>query len=142
MPLYPYGPFQSLVARPDSPPSREHIFGTDELGRDVFARPAYGFRTSTTFAIVVISLFYALGVSVGAMLGYFGGKLDIIGQRGIEIWSSVSFLYTIVIITSVLPPSFWLLVVVVSIFNWMGITHYVRAEFYREKAKDYVAAAV
>jgi len=81
-------------------------------------------------------------VSMGAVLGYFGGKLDILGQRGIEIWSSLPFLYTVIILTSILTPSFWVLVVLVSIFNWMGISYYVRGEFYREKAKDYVAAAV
>ena len=88
------------------------------------------------------------------MLGYFGGKLDILGQRGIEIWSSLPFLYTIIIISSVvvpvylpgrnqlLQPSFWLLVVILAAFDWMGITYYVRGEFYREKAKDYVGAAI
>jgi microcin C transport system permease protein len=142
LPPYPYSPTQSLVARPESAPSRDHIFGTDDSGRDVFARLAYGFHTSISFALLVVALSYAMGVSVGAMLGYFGGKLDILGQRGVEIWSSLPFLYTVIILTSIVSPSFWLLVVIVSIFNWMGITHYVRAEFYREKAKDYVAAAV
>ena len=88
------------------------------------------------------------------MLGYFGGKLDILGQRVIEIWSSLPFLYTIIIVSSIvvpvyipgtpqlLQPSFWLLVVILAAFDWMGITYYVRGEFYREKAKDYVGAAI
>ena len=96
----------------------------------------------------------ALGVTVGALLGYFGGKLDILGQRLIEIWSSLPFLYTIIIISSIvvpqyLPerillaqPSFWILVGILVAFMWMGMTYYVRGEFYREKAKDYVAAAI
>ena len=142
MPPYPYSPTETLVAPPESRPSFDHIFGTDDRGRDVFARLAYGFNVSMTFALLVLALSYAVGVSIGAALGYFGGKLDILGQRGIEIWSSLPFLYTVIILASILPPSFWLLVVLVSIFNWMGITYYVRGEFYREKAKDYVAAAV
>ena len=94
------------------------------------------------------------GIAIGASLGYFGGRLDIFGQRGIEIWSSLPFLYTIIIISSVivpvylpgrnvlLQPSFWLLVMILAAFDWMGITYYIRGEFYREKAKDYVGAAI
>jgi microcin C transport system permease protein len=141
MPPYPFSPTEVLLASPGSRPSRDHIFGTDDRGRDVFARLAYGFNISISFALLVLALSYAVGVSIGALLGYFGGKIDILGQRGIEVWSSLPFLYTVIILASLLPPSFWLLVVLVSIFNWMGITYYVRAEFYREKAKDYVAAA-
>lgn len=142
MPLYPFGPNESLVAAPESPPSGTHIFGTDDRGRDVFARLAYGFNVSITFALIVLAISYVAGVSIGAVLGYFGGKLDILGQRGIEIWSSLPFLYMVIVLTSLLPPSFGLLVILISLFNWMGITYYVRGEFYREKAKDYVAAAV
>jgi microcin C transport system permease protein len=157
MPLYPYGPNEALLdnsGTPPNPPSRAHLMGTDDRGRDVLVRLAYGFNISMTFAIVVTIVGEGLGIAIGAMLGYFGGKLDILGQRGIEIWSSLPFLYTIIIISSVvvpvyLPghnqlaqPSFWLLVVILSAFNWMGITYYVRGEFYREKVKDYVGAAM
>jgi len=157
MPLYPYGPNEALLddsGTPPNPPSRAHLMGTDDRGRDVFVRLAYGFNISMTFALVVTLIGEGLGIAIGAMLGYFGGKLDILGQRGIEIWSSLPFLYTIIIISSVvvpvyLPghnqlaqPSFWLLVVILSAFNWMGITYYVRGEFYREKVKDYVGAAM
>lgn len=157
MPLYPYGPNEPLLddsGTPPNPPSRSHLMGTDDRGRDVLVRLAYGFNISMTFAIVVTVIGEGLGIAIGAMLGYFGGKLDILGQRGIEIWSSLPFLYTIIIISSVvvpvyLPghyqlaqPSFWLLVVILSAFNWMGITYYVRGEFYREKVKDYVGAAM
>jgi microcin C transport system permease protein len=115
---------------------------------------AYGFNISMTFAILVMVAGYAVGIGVGAALGYFGGRLDIIAQRGIEIWSSLPFLYTIIIISSVivpvyfpgrnqiLQPSLWLLIAILSAFDWMGITYYVRGEFYREKAKDYVGAAI
>jgi microcin C transport system permease protein len=141
LPPYPYGPTETLLSAPGSPPSRKHIFGTDNTGRDVFARLAYGFNISLSFALLVLALSYTVGVIVGALLGYFGGRLDMLGQRGIEIWSSLPFLYTAIILTSILSASFWLLVVIVSIFSWMGITYYVRGEFYREKSKDYVAAA-
>ncbi|HVH26508.1 MAG TPA: ABC transporter permease subunit [Vicinamibacterales bacterium] len=157
LPPYPYGPNESLFDLPGSPPhppSARNIFGTDDRGRDVLVRLAYGFNISLTFAILVTCVGYLAGVSIGAALGYFGGKLDIFGQRGIEIWSSLPFLYTIIIISSVvvpvylpgrnqlLQPSFWLLVGILAVFDWMGITYYIRGEFYREKAKDYVGAAI
>lgn len=157
MPLYPYSPTESLLDLPGSPPnppSRQHIFGTDDRGRDIFARLAYGFNVSLSFALLVLAMSLGMGVSIGAVLGYFGGKVDLTGQRLIEIWSSLPFLYTIIIVSSivvpiylpgrnlVLQPSFWLLIVILTAFDWMGITYYVRGEFYREKAKDYVAAAI
>jgi microcin C transport system permease protein len=157
LPLYPYSPTESLFDLPGTPPhspSREHIFGTDDRGRDIFARLAFGFNVSLTFALLVLAISYAVGIVVGALLGYFGGKLDILGQRVIEIWSSLPFLYTIIIVSSiivpiyipgrnlVLQPSFWLLILILTAFDWMGITYYVRGEYYREKAKDYVGAAI
>ena len=157
MPPYPYSATESLFELPGSPPhepSAEHIFGTDDRGRDVFARLAYGFNVSLTFALIVALVSQGAGIIVGALLGYFGGKLDILGQRLIEVWSSLPFLYAIIIISSivvpvyipgrnlVLQPSFWLLVVILAAFGWMGITYYVRGEYYREKAKDYVGAAI
>ena len=157
MPIIPYGPNESLLDVPGSPPhppSSAHLFGTDDRGRDVLVRLAYGFNVSMTFSILVMIAGYATGISVGAALGYFGGRLDILGQRGIEIWSSLPFLYTIIIISSVvvpvylpgqhllLQPSLWLLVTILAAFDWMGITYYIRGEFYREKAKDYVGAAI
>ena len=156
MPPYPYSPTESLfelAGTPPHAPSSSHWFGTDDRARDVFARLAYGFNVSLTFAIIVTAIGEGAGVIVGAFLGYFGGKLDIFGQRVIEIWSSLPFLYTIIIVSSIvvpqyLPerillrqPSFWILVIILVAFMWMGITYYVRGEFYREKAKDYVAAA-
>ena len=157
MPPYPYSATESLFDLPGSPPhapSGQHWFGTDDRARDVFARLAYGFNVSLTFAFIVTGIGEAIGVTIGALLGYFGGKLDILGQRLIEIWSSLPFLYTIIIISSIvvpqyLPerillaqPSFWILVGILVAFMWMGMTYYVRGEFYREKAKDYVAAAL
>jgi microcin C transport system permease protein len=157
MPPYPYSATESLLELPGSPPhrpSKEHIFGTDDRARDVFARLAYGFNVSLTFALLVLAFSYVVGVAVGATLGYFGGKIDILGQRALEIWSSLPFLYTIIIVSSIIipiyipgrnliaQPSFWLLIAILAVFDWIGITYYIRGEFYREKAKDYVGAAI
>ena len=157
MPPYPYSPNESILdlpGYPPHPPSPAHPLGTDDRGRDVLVRLAYGFNVSLTFALVVLLLADGTGVIVGGLLGYVSGKLDLLGQRVIEIWSSLPFLYTIIIVSSivvpvyvpgrmqVLQPAFWLLVFILAAFDWMGITYYVRGEFYREKAKDYVAAAI
>ena len=157
LPPYPYGPNESLLdlpGTPPHPPSREHLFGTDDRGRDVLVRLAYGFNISLTFALLVMLIADGIGIAVGATLGYVSGKIDLLGQRIIEVWSSLPFLYTIIIVSSivvpvyvpgriqVLQPSFWLLIVILSAFEWMGITYYIRGEFYREKAKDYVGAAI
>jgi microcin C transport system permease protein len=157
MPPIPYGPNESLLDLPGSPPnppSAAHPFGTDDRGRDVLVRLAYGFNISLTFALLVTAVGNLVGIAAGASLGYFGGRIDIFGQRGIEIWSSLPFLYVVIIISSVIvpiylpgryqlmQPSLWLLVVILAAFDWMGITYYIRGEFYREKAKDYVGAAI
>ena len=157
MPPYPYGPYESLLELPGfppHPPSGDHLFGTDNRGRDVLVRLAYGFNISLTFAILVTLVSYIVGVMVGACLGYIGGKFDLLGQRTIEIWASLPFLYTIIFVSSIvvpvhiqgrmqiLQPSFWLLIAILSAFEWMAMTYYVRGEFYREKSKDYVGAAI
>ena len=157
LPPYPYGPNESLLDLPGTPPhapSWEHLFGTDDRGRDVLVRLSYGFNISLTFALLVLLIADGVGIAVGATLGYVSGKLDLFGQRVIEVWSSLPFLYTIIIVSSivvpvyvpgriqVLQPSFWLLIAILSAFEWMGITYYIRGEFYREKAKDYVGAAI
>lgn len=146
MPLYPYGPNENLLdeieGSPPHPPSIRHIFGTDDRARDVFARLLYGFNISISFAIVVTLLAYLIGVTIGSILGFYSGKIDILGQRAIEIWATLPFLYVIIIVNSILQPNFILLVIVLTAFTWEGITYYVRGEFYREKARDYVSAAV
>ena len=101
MPPYPYGSYESLLdisREPPHPPSLTHWFGTDDRGRDVFARMAYGFNISITFALLLTLINYTVGVVIGALLGYYGGKLDIFGQRFIEIWSALPFLYTVIIV--------------------------------------------
>jgi microcin C transport system permease protein len=148
MPLYPFHPDESLLDDPNLPgrpphfPTGEHWLGTDNRGRDVLARLAYGFRISITFALGVVLLSYIVGMSVGQLLGYFGGRVDIYGQRLVEIWSGLPFLYTVIIISSIVTPSIWILIAILATFRWMGISLYIRGEVYREKSRDYVAAAI
>lgn len=146
MPLYPFGPNENLLSElegnPPHSPSAAHWCGTDDRGRDVFARLAYGFNIGLSFAIVVTFLSYLFGIAVGAMLGFYGGKLDIFGLRLIEIWGTLPFFFVVIIISSVIQPNFILLTFILTLFGWMGITYYMRGEFYREKARDYVSAAV
>ncbi|MEZ5974489.1 MAG: ABC transporter permease subunit [Planctomycetota bacterium] len=143
---YAYHPNESLMreldGEPPHPPSGEHWLGTDNRGRDVLARLVYGFRISLTFALGVVLLSYTLGMAVGAILGFFGGKVDIFGQRLVEIWSGLPFLYTVIIVSSIIRPGMWILILLLAAFGWMSISMYMRGEFYREKAKDYVAAAI
>ncbi len=145
---YPYHPNESLLTDPNlsgsppHPPSAEHWLGTDDRARDIFARLVYGFRISITFALAVVALAYFIGMILGACLGFFGGNIDIYGQRLVEIWSGLPFLYTVMIISSILKPNIWILALILAAFSWVGISFYMRGEFYREKAKDYVAAAI
>jgi microcin C transport system permease protein len=145
MPPYPYGPYESLTdprSEPPNHPSFQHWFGTDDRGRDVFVRLSYGLKISLTFALIATSVAYCIGISIGATLGYFSGKIDLFGQRLIEIWASIPFLYTVMILSSIIRPDFKLLVILISMFGWMSMTYFIRGEFYREKAKDYVHAAI
>ena len=149
MPPYPYHPNESLLledhldGEPPHKPSRHHWLGTDDRGRDVFARLVYGYRISITFALGVLSMAYCMGIIAGAAFGFFGGRVDIYGQRVVEIWAAIPFLYTVMIIRSVIErPGIILLMFLLAIFGWVGISYYMRGEFYREKAKDYVAAAI
>ena len=149
MPIYPYSPYESLLSElegtPPTAPSLKNILGTDANGgRDVFARMAYAFNYTLSFALVVTIISYILGIAVGALLGYLGGRFDIIGQRFIEIFSTIPYLYTIIIIRESFddPPGLMGLAFILVAFSWMGMTYYIRGEFYREKAKDYVSAAI
>jgi microcin C transport system permease protein len=143
-----YSPIESLLKDPSLPgtpphaPDSAHWMGTDDRARDVFARMVYGFRLSMLFGLALVTSSYIIGITIGAVLGYFGGKVDILGQRLVEIWAGIPFLYTVIIISSIIQPTPWLLVGILAVFSWIGISYYVRGEFYREKAKDYVAAAV
>jgi microcin C transport system permease protein len=124
-----------------APPSRANWLGTDDRGRDVFARLLYGFQLSVLFALVLTAIGTVVGILAGAIQGYFGGRLDLTTQRLIEIWGALPELYLLIIFASVFEPSLLLLVVLLSLFGWMGLADYVRAEFYRNRAQDYVKAA-
>jgi microcin C transport system permease protein len=144
MPFIPYSPTESLLDLPGNPPhkpSLRHPLGTDDRGRDILVRLLYGFRTSMSFGLTVTILSSLLGIGIGAFQGYYGGKFDITVQRLIEIWSTIPFLYMVIIITSIFEPGYSWLVAILAIFEWTGITYYIRGEFYREKSKEYVIAA-
>jgi len=124
-----------------SAPSRDNLLGTDDRGRDVLARLIYGFRLSVLFgfALTVVGTF--LGVLLGALQGYFGGKFDLLFQRFVEIWNSMPELYLLIIFASIFQSSIPLLLILLSLFGWMGLADYVRAEFLRGRNMDYVRAA-
>ena len=122
-------------------PSRENFLGTDDRGRDLLAQLLYGFRVSVLFALALTAVGVALGVAAGAVQGYFGGRTDLAFQRFIEIWGSMPELYLLIIFSAVFAPSVALLLVLLSLFGWMGLSDYVRAEFLRNRQLDYVRAA-
>jgi len=124
-----------------APPSADNLLGTDDRGRDVFARLIYGFRLSVLFAFALTVIGVAIGVMAGAVQGYFGGRLDLYMQRLIEVWQSMPELYLLIIFASLFQPSILLLIVLLSLFGWMGLADYVRAEFLRGRNMEYVKAA-
>ncbi|GAA4531589.1 ABC transporter permease [Chelativorans composti] len=115
--------------------------GTDDQARDVLARVIYGFRISVLFGLILTFASAVIGVSAGAVQGYFGGWTDLLFQRFIEIWSSIPVLYLILIIAAVLPPGFWVLLGIMLLFSWVAFVGVVRAEFLRARNFEYVAAA-
>ena len=124
-----------------SAPTKQNLLGTDDTSRDVAARVIYGFRLSVFFTIVVTLLTSVIGVVAGAVQGYFGGWVDLIFQRILEIWSSTPSLYVIIILFAILGRSFWLLVFVTVLFGWPALVGVVRAEFLRARNFEYVRAA-
>lgn len=158
LPLIPYSPIETntvedptgnQIYKPQRPNfSRQHYLGTDKTGRDILSRLIYGFRVAILFALAFMALTYLIGVAVGCLMGYFGGLFDILVQRLIEIWSNVPFLYMVIIIFSIIPTAFdipiriSILLSIMVLFSWTGMTYYMRTETYREKAKDYTAAAI
>ena len=124
-----------------APPSAQNWLGTDDRGRDLLAQLIYGFRVSVLFAFALTITGVVLGVITGALQGYFGGRTDLLFQRFIEIWGSMPELYLLIIFSAVLAPSVSLLLVLLSLFGWMGLGDYVRAEFLRNRQLDYVRAA-
>jgi microcin C transport system permease protein len=124
-----------------APPSAVNWLGTDDRGRDVLARLIYGFRVSVLFGLALTAIGVVIGVLTGALQGYFGGKLDLIFQRFIEVWGSMPELYLLLIFASLFEPSVLILLVILSLFGWMGLSDYVRAEFLRNRNLEYVTAA-
>ncbi len=124
-----------------SPPTGINIMGTDDRGRDVLARLIYGFRLSVLFGFTLTFVGTGIGILAGAIQGYFGGKTDLMFQRFIEIWSAMPELYLLIIFSSIFKPSILLLLILLSMFGWMGLSDYVRAEFLKGRNLDYVKAA-
>jgi len=122
-------------------PTKENWIGTDDQGRDVVARLIYGFRISVIFGLVLTILSSIVGVAAGAIQGYFGGRIDILGQRFIEIWSGLPVLFLLIILSSFVEPNFWWLLLIMLLFSWMGLVGVVRAEFLRGRNLEYVRAA-
>ena len=131
-----------FVSEPDpAPPSRKHYLGSDASGRDMAARLLYGFRISIYFALALTAVATVLGILIGAVQGYFGGRVDLAGQRVIEIWNAIPELYLLIIIAAIFEPSILLLVGVFALFGWIGLSDYVRAEFLRNRNLEFVKAA-
>ncbi|MBU4055228.1 MAG: ABC transporter permease subunit [Proteobacteria bacterium] len=146
MPLVPFNPYENDLKDGQYPPfapdfKNRHFLGTDNVGRDVLARLAYGFRTAIFFSLVLLVVNYAVGVSIGCAMGYFGGKFDLFFQRIIEIWSNVPFLYIVIILSSIMIPNFSMLIGIMAFFGWMGMTWTMRTLTYKEKAREYALAA-
>jgi microcin C transport system permease protein len=140
----PYGPktLNYFAAEPNpSRPTRANLLGTDDRGRDLLAQLIYGFRVSVLFALALTATGVLLGVVTGALQGFFGGKTDLAFQRFIEIWGSMPELYLLIIFSAVFAPIVALLLVLLSLFGWMGLSDYVRAEFLRNRQMDYVRSA-
>ncbi|MBT3483112.1 MAG: ABC transporter permease subunit [Opitutales bacterium] len=152
--LMPFVPYNSLenneyegLFKPGPPSlSERHILGTDTTGRDIFARLFFGMRIAILFSAAFLVLTYLVGIAIGCLMGYFGGVFDLVGQRLIEIWSNMPFLYVVIIVFSVVPSSLsntariLILLMIMVAFSWMGMTYYMRTGAYKEKARDYVAA--
>jgi len=143
-PPNPYS-YNSINLNLDQPvpsaPTRENLLGTDDRGRDVLARLIYGFRLSVLFGFALTAVGTLLGIVAGAVQGYFGGRTDLFFQRFIEIWSAMPELYLLIIFASIFKPSLLLLLILLSMFGWMGLSDYVRAEFLKGRNMEYVKAA-
>lgn len=136
-----YRSIASDVDRYPSPPTQNNWLGTDDQGRDIFARLLYGFRLSVLFGLALAVFSSVVGIGAGLVQGYYGGWLDILAQRLMEIWSGIPVLYLIIIVSSLITMNFWILLIVMLLFSWMRLVGLVRAEAYRVRNLDYVKAA-
>ncbi|NDL65783.1 ABC transporter permease [Acerihabitans arboris] len=139
---YDYRTINFATERPfPSPPTTQNWLGTDSTGKDVLANLLYGFRLSMLFGLALTLLSSAIGIIAGASQGYYGGRLDLWGQRFIEVWSGMPTLFLIILLSSVVPPDFWWLLGITVLFGWMSLVGVVRAEFLRTRNFDYIRAA-
>ncbi|MDU7692989.1 MAG: ABC transporter permease [Helicobacter sp.] len=143
-PPVPYS-YDTITLNLDSPPptglSSKHLLGTDDRARDVLARLIYGFQISIYFGLILTFFSIILSVILGALQGFYGGKVDLFGQRLTEIWSGVPTLFLLIVLSSFVIPSFWWILLIVLLFNWMGLSNLVRAEFLKARNYDYVKIA-
>ena len=130
-----------LTTAPPTPPGARHLLGTDDQGRDILARLLYGFRISVLFGLVLTIFSSVVGVLVGAVQGYFGGRTDLLFQRFIEVWSGLPVLFLLIILSSFVTPNFWWLLGIMLLFSWMSLVDLVRAECLRARNLEYVRAA-
>ena len=142
-PLIPYhfSTVDTLDVPAPSPPNNNHLLGTDDTARDVLARVIYGFRLSVLFALIVSIFSSFIGIFMGAVQGYFGGRTDLLAQRLIEIWGATPSLYVIIIVAAIYRMDFWILVFLMILFSWTALVGVVRAEFLRARNFEYVQAA-
>nr|WP_308916330.1 ABC transporter permease [Jannaschia sp. LMIT008] len=138
---YSYDTVNDIDGAAPSAPDGDHWLGTDDTARDVLARVIYGFRLSVAFALIVTLLTSVIGIASGALQGFFGGWIDLIFQRVIEVWGSTPSLYIIIIVAAIIPMNFWLLVGLMTLFGWTALVGVVRAEFLRARNFEYVRAA-
>lgn len=146
LPPIPYNPLETELKDGEFPPlapsiGSRHYLGTDKTGRDVASRLIYGFRIAILFSLILLFFNYLIGISVGCLMGYVGGKFDLFFQRIIEIWNNIPYLYAIIIISSILIPNFFSLLGIMIFFGWIGITWYMRTATYKEREREYVLAA-
>jgi microcin C transport system permease protein len=145
--LFPPVPFSADTPNYDlnrpapSPPSEENWLGTDDQARDVLARVIFGARVSILFALALTAISAVIGIAAGALQGYYGGWVDLIGQRLLEVWSGLPVLYLLIILSGFVEPNFWWLLGIMALFSWLALVDVVRAEFLRGRNLEYVKAA-
>ena len=132
---------KNLPSPAPSPPNWRNLLGTDDQARDVLARVIYGFRISVLFGFTLTAISSAVGIAAGAIQGFYGGLIDLFFQRFIEVWAGMPQLFLLIILSSIIAPSFWILLIFLLLFSWMSLTGLVRAEFLRGRNLDYVRAA-
>ncbi len=144
LPPIPHSPLHSymdLQGTPPHPPSAKHWLGTDSSARDVFARLLYGFRICMLFSLILAAISTLFGILIGGVQGYFGGLIDMVMQRLIEVWSSLPFLYVVILVGTIYSRSFIILILILSLFQWIGLSYYMRGEFLKIRCLNYVKVA-